>query len=231
MAIDTYDKLVDAMTLLKGNISTYMTELGATAADVTWVTNTLNNLTWMRDRAELGDANKKSVTEIRSRVYRGPAGEAIPALPANPSNTPPNPLEPDALGEFNKLKSRFKAGPGYTHEIGIACGLASESPDPPDPSSLTPIIEEISAAQANYLFSLIAANRGESDQYQVFTQPVEGDHPWVLTDTVTTRAADITWTPVGGLDGPQQVRVKIQLRRKGQNYGLESAIVIVTLNP
>ena len=53
------------LSTLKANISTYQTEVGATAADITFINTALANVAYVDDYANDVDAFKKGVFQIK----------------------------------------------------------------------------------------------------------------------------------------------------------------------
>lgn len=227
MQINTIQKLIDMLQLQKINLPTYTTEVAATPADIADVTADLNNLVYLVDYAELVDANKKVVTQIKNAVFNGDAGIEIPPLPAFPAGVPPTALIADCLGRALARNARFKVGPGFTPEIGTALGM-NGGYVPPDPGSVKPTIE-VSAAQTGYLFSVVVTNRGDSDMWDVLILG-KGETTWTLAKSATGKSTDVT-VPANLANDPQQFQVRIQLKKKNQNYGQLSDIVYVTVNP
>ena len=222
--------MVDALGLWKVNLPTYQTEVGATAADITWANDTLNNMVFVRDYCETYDANKKASFEIKASFFNGPEGGAVSDFPTTAAAVIPDPpLVGGVLFTFRDTAARFKLAPGYTEEIGIALGIAGGEAEKPDPETVQPTIE-LFAAQTGFVFSVVVANRGESDMWQVLVQPV-GTTGWTVAGSGTGKSADITYSPGGETNEPVQLQVRVQLRKSNANYGQPSAIVLVTVNP
>ena len=67
---------------------------------------------------------------------------------------------------------RFKLGPGYNHDIGVALGFESSDPSAPTiPATVVPTVEA-TPAQTGYLASIVVGNRADSDQWDVQVSPV-----------------------------------------------------------
>ena len=77
MHISTFNQMIDTLQLMKVNLPTYETEVDASAADIAWVSATLNNMVFVRDYCETYDANKKAAFEIKASFFNGPEGGAV----------------------------------------------------------------------------------------------------------------------------------------------------------
>lgn len=227
MKIDTINKLIVTLTLQEENLETYAAAVGATPAEITAVQQALANLNFLVDYADLVDENKKTVFQIKQNVYNGVPGEPVAPLPVFAVPAVPFPLISGCLTEALERHRRWKAAPGYTEAIGIALGIAGSTP-PPDPGEVKPVIE-VSAAQTGGLFSVVVSNRGESDMWDVLLLG-KGDVIWEVKKSATGKSTDVVIPPNAAND-PQQFQVRVQLKKKNQNYGQPSDIVYVTVNP
>lgn len=229
VGINTIDKLIDVLQLQASNLPTYQVQVGASLADITAVTEALENLIFIRDYAELIDANKKAVTQIKAAVFNGEVGDPISPFPVFPVSSFPNTPLAGCLELAQNRNKRFKLGPGYTEEIGVALGIAG-SPQTIDPGTVIPTIE-VSAASTGYLFSIIVNNRGASDIWDVLTAKV-GSNTWTVSKTSSGKSTDVTM-PVNNEENPTpyQIQVRVRLRRGNENYGQLSPISLVTVNP
>ena len=168
MQIRTFDQLIAVLTAMKGNISTYQAAVGATAGDITFVSNALANLDALRDYAEAVDAFKKGVFQMKQTAFNGDVNEVIGPFPVVAAGASPTPLDAGYLERVNTLIKRFKLGPGYTHDIGVALGFEQSDPSlpTPDASTVKPTVEAF-AAQTGYVASVVVGNRANSDQWEV----------------------------------------------------------------
>ena len=80
MKIDTIGKLIAVLTLQKQNLTTYQAQVGATLADITEVTNELNNLMAMVTLTEQADGYKRTIFGIKQAMYNGDPALALAAL-------------------------------------------------------------------------------------------------------------------------------------------------------
>lgn len=228
MLVRTIDQLIAVLELWKANLPTYQAEVGASVAEITWTDNTVENLNYLRNYASLFEANKQTVVGIKNAVFNGGDGNGIKPFPVTPAGAAPFPLAEDVLGEFQRLRGKYKKGAGYNTEIGEALGIATDTSASPDPGNVTPIVDA-SAAQLGYLYSVVVSNRADADQFEVSTAVV-GSSDWTIVGTFTGRSTDLTYNP-GPTDGPVQIQIRIRLKLKNQYYGLISDVVTITVNP
>lgn len=229
MAVKTYDDLIDMLTVQADNIGEFKTELEATPAEIDAITEDLANLLYMKAFVETLDANKKSVTKIKQQVFNGEASEPIGEFPVFAAGALPFPnAEPDALGRHNATNARWKTAPGYTPQIGIAMAIISATPDNIVPADVKPTIN-VFEAQTGSHFSVVVGKREEADSWRVMVLR-KGATEWVVAETGVLKSVNVHLTlTVPGQ--PEQVQVRIQLRKGGADYGQLSDTVWVTLNP
>ena len=229
MKIDTLDKLIAMLTLQKANLPTYQTEVGATGADIDDVNNALVNLTYLRDYADLIDANKKTVIQMKQAAFNGVIGGDMPPFPTFPAGSEPKPpLLSGYLDLANARNKRFKLGPGYNKEIGIALGIDADAPNGLVEATVKPTIE-VTPAQTGYMFSIVISNRGASDMSEVLILRKDAVK-WTFLANVTGKSADVTVVPTTDGD-PEQFQVRVQGKKRNADYGLLSDPTYVTINP
>ena len=136
MRIYTIDQLIAVLTAMKANIATYQTEVGASAADITFVAHAVNNLEYLRDYSEAVDAFKKGVFQMKQTAFDGDVNEVIGPFPVVAAGASPTPLDAGYLERVNILIRRFKLGPGYNQDIGVALGFESKGVAIPDSSTV-----------------------------------------------------------------------------------------------
>lgn len=171
-----------------------------------------------------------SVVFLKQTAFQGDPNEAIGPFPVVAAGASPTPLVAGYLERVNNLIRRFKLGPGYTHDIGVALGFEQSDPSlpVPDPSTVKPTVEAF-AAQTGYVASVVVGNRANSDQWEVQASPASAPN-WQIVKTATGKSTDYTFTPTTP-GQPQQFPIRIQLKRNNQDYGQLSDIVTVTVNP
>jgi hypothetical protein len=230
MRIDTYAKLIQVLTLQKANLTTYQTQVGATLADITEVTNELNNLNAMTIFCQQVDAYKKETFGMKDTMWRGELATPIVAFPA--ALVPPT-LTAALAGALQRTldrNRRFKAAPGYTHDIGVALGI--ESSDDVIGVDVTPPIVDVFPSESGYLFSVVVTGRGQSDAWDLLARPA-GSNTWKTLGYGTSKSKDFTYNPgpTAGEGVPIQLSLRVQLKKKDGNLGNPSDIVLATVNP
>ena len=121
-----------------------------------------------------------------------------------------------------------RASLNYTTEVGAAWGYEGTTPQPLNPVDVKPTIT-VEGAATNYHFSVVAAKREQADSFKVFVLR-KGTAGWVEVATATGKSLDVHLTPqVPG--EPEQLQVRIQLRKNNQDYGQPSDPAYVTINP
>lgn len=229
MAVRTFDELVDMLTVQAANINDYKDELEATGPEITAITEDLANLTYIKSFTETLDANKKSVTKLKQDMFNGDESKPLEDFPAFPSGSLPYPAaKPNALGRHNATNARWKTAAGYTEQIGIAMAIVSPPPPNVIPNDVKPTIN-VFEAQTGAHFTVVAGNRQGADSWRVMVLR-KGAAGWVIAETGIGKSVDVhmTLTTPGE---PEQIQVRIQLRKNGADYGQISDTVYVTLNP
>ena len=229
MTFNTFDKLIAVLSTMSANISTYQTQVGATAADITFISAALANLNYLRSYCDDVDAAKRGVFQIKDTAYRGAITETVPPFPAFTAGASPTTLQAGYLELVNNLIRRFKLGPGYNHDIGVALGFETSDPTPPvDPATLKPTLEAF-PAQTDYVASFVVSNRGDSNMWELQASPAASMN-WSVVGMATGKSADFTFTPTTP-GQPQQFQVRVQLKRNNRDYGLLSDVIYMTVSP
>ncbi|HMS43411.1 MAG TPA: hypothetical protein PKE69_24490 [Pyrinomonadaceae bacterium] len=227
MRIDTYQKLIEVLTLQVANLPTYQAAIGATNQELQDVTDALDLLIYLRDYADLMDANKQTVFQIKQAVFNGDKEEPIAAFPVFPPAAPPHTPTADLLGDAQARHRRWKSAAGYTEEIGIALGI-EENSQPIAPESVKPNIQ-VSSMQSGYVYTVSVSNRGDARMWDVYEMR-KGASVFSKTATCEGKSAEITAIPTDA-GNAEQFLVRVQMRKNNQNYGQPSDAVYVTINP
>lgn len=233
--LNTIEKLRTCLQLQKGNIGTYQTEVGATAQDVTDINDQLGIINSLIEHCELYDANKKTAFGVKDQCYRGDENEPVAAVPTTPAFVPPAALVSGILHITNSRNRRFREGPAFDEEIGVALGILTVGPTAPtNPGSVTPTVELFPAA-SGAMFSCVVGNRVDSDSWIVQIMRTGGaggggGGGWQNLGTFTGKSADVTIT-LTNPGQPEQIQVRIQLRKSNADYGNVSPALTVTVNP
>lgn len=227
MRIDTIDKLITMLLLQKTNLATYKAQVSATDEDFENITKELENLQYIVNYSDLIDADKQTVTKIKNAIFNGNPDEPLTPFPVFPVGVLPHPTKQGLMENALRRNRRFKAAEGYTKEIGIALGIDAEAREL-SPDSVKPLIQ-VFPAQSGYTFSVVVSNRGASDMWEVLILR-KGALSWTKAAGATGKSGDVTITPISAGE-PEQIQVRVQLRKSNANYGQPSDIVYVTTNP
>lgn len=229
MAVRTFSELKDMLTVQAANIGEYKDELEATGPEQTAITEDLANMTYIENFTETLDANKKSVTKLKQDIFNGDESKPLNEFPVFEVGTLPFPdAKPNALGRHNATNARWKTASGYTEQIGIAMAIVSPPPPSVIPADVKPTIN-VFEAQTGSHFSVVAGNRGGADSWRVMVLR-KGAAGWVVAETGVGKSVDVHLT-LQTPGEPEQIQVRIQLRKNGADYGQLSDTVWVTLNP
>jgi hypothetical protein len=228
--IQSFDELIQVLTLQKLNLGTYLTACNATLADVTEITNELANLIAIDAYVNAQDASKKTSVEIKQALFNGdpstPISNFAPAI-GIPILTA---ALAGALQRTRARNKRFKAGPGYTVQIGQALGIDGDSATP---IAVPPKID-VFTSKMGYGLTVVVTGRGESDAWETLTQPVgngNGNH-WTSIGFSTTKSKDFVYNPgPTATDNPVQLRIMVQLKKNNADYAGPSEIALATVNP
>jgi hypothetical protein len=221
--------LLEALTVERANIEDNQTLLGFSAADVTGCIQDYGNLSAALANVGIADADKQSVTKVKTAVYSGDAGESIQPYPSFALTALPFPLvKAGALSRYTNRKGRAKLAAGYTEQIGAAMGYADAKEQSIGEAEVKPSIEAFAAA-VGYLFSLIVTARAKAAMWEVQLQR-KGSDTWQTVMSATGKSADITITPTTP-GAAEQILVRVILKKDNQIYGQPSDPVYVTVSP
>lgn len=229
MAIRTVARLIECLTLQKANLNTYLNEVGATAADITRVTEHLGIVSGLVAHCETYDANKKTAFGVKDVVIYGPEGVSVTEIPTTAAYVHPAGTEAGIMPITNSHNRIFEEGPGYNDEIGTALGIVVPSPSAPIPGDIQPTLTLEAAQNGGYAFAFIIGNRGKSDFWRLYTAAV-GSTNWTQAESGTGKAGEVVATPTTP-GQPMQIQVRVLLYKNDEPYGQYSAIQLVTVNP
>jgi hypothetical protein len=228
MNFDTFDKLLTMYVKQKANLEKYKAEVGATDDEIKAIKDGADNLQYLKDFAELVEASKRAVTQIKQQVFIGDKNSAIANFGGFPAFSPPHvPLAAGLKELALERNRRYKAAPGYTKAIGIELGIEEDSQSI-SPEQVKPDADYTPSA-SGYLVSVVVSNRGRADSWDVFIQ-YDGETTWTLAKTATGKSVDFTVTPKTP-GKPERVKAKVQLKKQNENYGQPSDIDEFTANP
>ncbi|MFZ1701085.1 MAG: hypothetical protein WBO10_00225 [Pyrinomonadaceae bacterium] len=226
MANLSYQDLIAKLTLQAANIGTYTSKVDATPEEIDDCTNDLANLEAADEYADVVDGNKKTVFQIKQALFNGDENVEIPPYPVFPAGTLPEPPKAGALQRFQERGRRWKTATGWTPEVGTALGYGVTETSH-SPSEVKPEIE-VFAAASNYHFSIVVSKRGEANMWDIYILRKNGS--WTKVDSASGKSADVHITPTSPGD-PEQLQVRVQLRKSNEDYGQPSDPAYVTVNP
>lgn len=173
-------------------------------------------------------AYEEAVRQYRKIITEGDIGDPTPGFPANPAFALPVVIPTGLFERLNKLRTQIMAASNYTNEVGALLGILPSQPDSISPANAKPSIQ-VFAAQTGYVASVVVADRAESDMWDVFVLR-KGETTWTSVGRFNGKSADVTITPTTP-GNPEQIQIRVQLRKNNQNYGQPSDVVITTVNP
>ncbi len=227
MRINSIARLLECFGLQKANLGTYSTEVGATAADITRVTQHQAIVDSLIEYCNLIDANKKTAFGIKDLVINGPTGQPVPDMPVTPAYVPPFPLESGVMDTTNSRNRVFEEGQAYDEDIGTALGIVVPSPSAPLAATVRPTLTLEASQNGGYAFAFIIGNRAESSFWRLYTAPV-GSTNWTLAESGTGKVGESVVTPTTP-GQPVQLQARVLLYKNNEPYGVYSAIQLVTL--
>lgn len=208
-------------------INEFKTEAGADADDVTSVGNDTANMEFMVELAPIADEFKTSVFGVKRKLIRGDIGEPLGTIMAAPATVPPFAFVAGIEKRSRERDQRFKRSKTMTEAALLGLDLV-DTPDSISPGSVKPTVECF-PAQTGYTFSVVIANRGDSDSADVIIRRA-GSETLSVAKTFTGKSVDVTVSPTTP-GQPEKLQVTIQLKKKNENYGQVSDAVSVTVNP
>ena len=191
------------------NFRLKFTQFSATlglATHNTSVTDDNTVVQWLLAAREAMDANDAGLRQFRDETLYAQKGD--PAL--------------------DELVEKIFVADNYTDEIGVQLGIVVPPSEGISPDSVKPTAK-CDPAQNGYMFSVTISGRGEADAADVEIRRA-GSETWTTAKTFTGKSVDVTITPTTP-GQPEMLQVRIQLKKKNENYGQTSDAVSVTVNP
>lgn len=211
-----------------GKIGGYQAALSLTIPQVAEIVALCDEFVTINEYVTETQATAHGLTEWRQQMMNGdPKGSELPDPPAVPTVTLTGNEVMGVLALFRDWRARIVSNPGYSQAMGEDLMIVKVDGESIAPSEVTPSIQA-SAAALGYLIGVMVSNRGDADQWVVETRQKGQD--WKVAGTFTGKSADITVIPLSPGD-PEQVEIRILLRRKNQSYGNPSLTATVTANP
>lgn len=219
--------LLNHLQIQKSNIDQYAAAAGATAADIASIQEDHTNMEWILKFCSLVDEYKTTAFGIKRRFLRGQPEEQLGAFVDAPDASPPSALKAGVEKRSRERDQRFLHSPTLTEGARLALDLVN-APSDVSPETVKPNVEAHAAA-GNYEFGLIIGNRGASDMSDVQVRR-KGSEAWQTVKSATGKAVNVVIAP-SAPGQPEQLQVRVQLKRKNENYGQPSDPVYVTVNP
>lgn len=215
------------LLLQQENLPTYQTEVGASAADITAVTNDAANLQYLLEYTALIEANKKTVNQIKDAVYEGNPDEAVSPFPIFSPAAPPFPLASGIEKRARQRNARFKTAAGYSEEIGKALGIITGAGEAPSTDDLTAALKLTDLG--GYQYSMDFRKQGMD---AMFTQQrVKGTEKWFDATTALVSPAVVTVDAPATDGAAVQLEIRGRLMKGNQLVGNWSPIYPLTVNP
>jgi hypothetical protein len=219
--------LLSHLQIQKQNIGQYKAEAGADAEDVASITTDCDNMEFMMELAPLADEFKTTVFGVKKAFIRGEIGGALGSLMTAPAIEPPTALVAGVEKRSRERDGRFKRSKTLTEAARLGLDL-TDTPSNISPETIKPTIEPFAAA-GSYEFALVVANRGDSDMYDVQIRR-KGSEQWVTVKSGTGKSVNVNVAPT--TEGQaEQFQVRVQLKKRNENYGVPSDPAYVTVNP
>ena len=223
----TAESLLERLQLQKANLPTYKTAVGATVQDDNDITEDGGNLQYIIEYAELIEANKKTVNQIKKTVYEGDPDETISAFPVFPAAAPPfSPMNAGIEERFRKRNARFKTADGYTKEIGIALGIEQPEGNQPSPDSLIAALKL--TVSGDYQYEAEFHKHGQSAM--LIQQRVKGTEKWTEAKTALASPATVTVEPPANEGAAVQLEIRARLLKGNDPVGQWSPIYPLTVS-
>ncbi|HEX8369837.1 MAG TPA: hypothetical protein VF604_14925 [Pyrinomonadaceae bacterium] len=219
--------LLNHLQIQKSNIDQYAAAAGASAADIASIQEDYTNTEWILNFCPLAEEYKTTAFGIKLKFLRGELNEPLGAFVDAPDASPPAALKAGVEKRSRERDQRFLHSATMNEAARLALDLVDESSNISQ-HSVKPTVEAFAAA-GNYEFALVAANRGKSDMYDVQVRR-KGSETWTVVKSATGKSANVTVAPTTP-GQPEQLQVRVQLKRKNENYGQPSDPVYVTVNP
>lgn len=205
----------------------YATHLGL-AADLPFVIEDNLTIQWMADADEVAKANLDGFRKFRDESLYAEKHSDAPSEPVTALPTPPAKLTWAIIQRLINLVERIELSPGYTSDIGAQLGIIPPQTGGVSPASVKPTVQ-VFAAQSGYQLSVVVSDRAESNMFEVEIRRA-GQETWTVVKTASGKSIDLTIEPtVAGK--PEQIQVRVQLKKNNADYGQPSDAVYVTVNP
>ncbi len=212
---------------VKDKIGGYKTALGLSGAQVDRIILICETFIAVYNFVESVKESAGSLTEWRDDYFYRKGDPTAPTPPPFATFTAPAGAFAGIVNEFKATRDLITKLPGFTEAIGDDLMFLGPELSKESAAAAKPTINTFSAA-TGYMFTLVVSNRGDSDMWDAYIMKKGGS--WTKHGTYNGKSVDITVTPTVPGE-PEQVQVRVQLRKKNENYGEPSDNQYVTVNP
>ncbi|HEX8371026.1 MAG TPA: hypothetical protein VF604_20950 [Pyrinomonadaceae bacterium] len=219
--------LLNHLQIQKSNIDQYAAAVGASVADITSIGEDYANMDWILNFTSLVNEFSGTAFGIKRKFLRGELNEPLGAFVDAPDASPPSTLKAGVEKRSRERDQRFRRSQTINEAARLALDLVDEPPNISQ-DAVKPTVEAFPAA-GNYELAAVIANRGDSDMSDVQIRR-KGSEKWVAVKSGTGKSINVIIEPTA--EGqPEQLQIRVQLKRKNENYGQPSDPVYVTVNP
>lgn len=183
---------------------------------------------WLLAAREAAEANDAGLRQFRDETLYAQKGDPAPVAPITTLPDPPAAWMTSIIERLDELVEKIFVADSYTEEIGVQLGIVVPKGEGISPGSVKPTVK-CDPAQSGYMFAVTVSNRGEADAADVEVRRA-GSETWTVVKTFTGKSVDVTVSPTTP-GQPEILQVRIQLKKKNENYGQPSDAVSVTVNP
>ena len=219
--------LSEHLQIQAANIDKYDAEVGANPAVVQQLKDDSTGALWIINHCLLANEFKTTSFGIKRTYLRGgskPIGDFSDA----PDTTPPVALLADVEKRSRDRDQEFLHHSGTTQAAIDALDLPQGGAPPPSPDSVTPTVQAF-GAKTGYHAAIVVSDRGEANAWDVYALR-KGTANWTFLITATGKSVDVHFDPLAPGD-PEQMQIRVQLKKNNQNYGEPSDPVYLTINP
>jgi hypothetical protein len=185
------------------------------------------NVDWILKFCPLAEEYKTTAFGIKRTFLREEIGKPLGTFMDAPDASPPSALKAGVEARSRERDQRFLRSTTMTEAARLALDLV-DAPSNISPDTVKPTVEAFPVA-GNYEFAAVVANRGKSDMIDVQARR-KGSENWAVVKSGTGKSINVTITPTTPGQA-EQLQIRVQLKRKNQNYGQPSDPVYVTVNP
>jgi hypothetical protein len=212
-------------------IASHATELDLSGGEVSRIQKLCDEFVKIVDFQDAEQAQGSAVNAWAETAMTGKGGTIGDPLTDPPAgatfgNDPTNYIV-GIIPEFRRTRDGWTTKSGWTQAIGEDLMVVKTDGATLPVELVTPTITA-RGAQSDYLISVIVRDREGAKMFVVETRQKGGD--WQDAGTYEGGSIDITITPLHDGD-PEQVEVRVRLKKGNQFYGNYSQTATVTVNP